>query len=131
MRTAPSWICSSRCSRPIANWDGSAMPSPGRIGVSPARIVLYRQLCAALQAPDCIEGYAELTPASAARSKDPIWIHVSSLGLSISGSSKGFYWSASPGEPIVGSLDALRPRRSGTWLRPIEGNWYLYYDHED
>ena len=112
--------------------DGFTRPEdPALIGVSPARIALYRQLCAAIQAPDCIEGYPELAHPSSAGPKDPIWIHVSSLGLAISGSSKGFCWSAGHGEEIVASLDTLRPRRSGTWLRPIEGNWYLYYDHED
>jgi hypothetical protein len=111
---------------------------PGRVGVSEQRIREYRRLCAAVGAPDCIEGYdatfdrlyGAVEP-DRTESKDPIWIHVSGVGLSISGSSKGFAYSPSPPFPVVADLDLVSPTRSGTWLRRIEGNWYLYYEYED
>jgi hypothetical protein len=111
---------------------------PGRVGVSAQRIREYRRLCAAVGAPDCIEGYdatfdrlyGAVEPGRS-ESKDPIWIHLSGLGLSISGSSKGFVYSPNPSFPVVADLDLVSPTRSGTWLRRIEGAWYLYYEYED
>jgi hypothetical protein len=109
---------------------------PGRVSVSPERITEYRRLCATVGASDCIEGYdaeyyalyGEKRPGVA---KDPIWIHVSSLGLSVSGSSKGYYYSRSPQTNVVNSLEDLTLTRSNTWLRHIDGPWYLYFDYED
>jgi hypothetical protein len=31
----------------------------------------------------------------------------------------------------VPDLDLVVATRSNTWLRHIEGPWYLYYDYED
>lgn len=119
--------------------DGFTRPEdPSLAGVSADRIAEYRRLCAAVGARDGIEGYA---PADEVHSgegsvggrevKDPIWIHVSSLGLAISGSGKGYIYSRRPQFPVVADLDTLSPTSSGTWLRHLEGDWYLYYDHED
>lgn len=99
----------------------------------------YRRLCAVIRAPDCIEGYHRAFDAlygvrdsSHDETKDPIWVHVSSLGLAISGSSKGFYYSKKPRFEVVPSLDAVAFQgRSNTWLRHIEGAWYMYLDYED
>lgn len=101
---------------------------PGRVGVSARRIEEYRRLCAAVGADNCIEGYD-----ARSRLKDPIWIHVSASGLSISGSSKGFLYSTNPASEfeMVPDLDLVSPQSSGTWVRHIEGPWYLYFDYED
>lgn len=89
-------------------------------------------------APDCIEGYDATFdrlygPVEVGRTeaKNPIWFHISSLGLSISGSSKGFLYSTDPPFEVVPDLDLISPKRSGTWLRHIEGPWYIYFDFED
>jgi hypothetical protein len=111
---------------------------PRRVGVSSERIREYRRLCEAIGAPACIEGYdAEFDrlydadePGRSER-KDPIWIHVAARGLSISGSSEGFIYSAAPPFSVVADLDVVSPRRSGTWVRHIQGAWYLYFDYED
>lgn len=111
---------------------------PGRVGVSAQRVEEYRRLCAAVGAPDCIEGYdatydrlyGDVHPGRT-EAKDPIWIHVSGIGLSISGSGKGFVYSTHPTFEVVPDLDRVSASRSGTWLRHIEGAWYLYYDYED
>jgi len=110
---------------------------PGRVGVTEQRIAEYRRLCAAVGAPDCIEGYDAAydrlyeAKSSRAEAKDPIWVPVSSQGLAVSGSSKGFVYSTNPSFPVVDDLDRVTPTRSGTWLRRIEGPWHLYYDFED
>ena len=109
---------------------------PGRVSVNAQRIAEYRRLCAAVGAPDCIEGYdadyyALYGEKHPGMKKDPIWIHVSGVGLSISGSSKGYYYSQSPQNNVVSSLEGLRLTRSDTWLRHIDGPWYLYFDYED
>lgn len=111
---------------------------PGLVGVSAQRIREYRQLCARIGAEACIEGYdatydrlyGTVEPGRA-EEKDPIWIHVSGLGLSISGSTKGFLYSKAPPFEVVSDLDHIAASRSGTWIRHIEGPWYLYYDYED
>jgi hypothetical protein len=111
---------------------------PQRVGVSAARIRDYRRLCNAVNAPNCIEGYDATfdrlfgaVEAGRSESKDPIWIHRASRGLSVSGASKGFMYSADPRFEIVADLDRVRPSRSGTWIRQIEGLWYIYFDYED
>src|SRR5207249_636490 len=66
--------------------------NPSIVSVSAARIAEYRRLCEVVGAPSCIEGYDATFdrlygPVQAGRTeaKDPIWIHVSALGLSVSG----------------------------------------------
>src|SRR5262249_26250801 len=64
--------------------------NPARVGISAQRILEYRRLCGVIGASDCIEGYDRTFDALYGASepgpdvKDPIWIHVSGLGLSIS-----------------------------------------------
>jgi hypothetical protein len=118
--------------------DGFTRPEdPSIVGVNSARVAEYRRLCRAVGAPNCIEGYDAAyeglygSPRDFGEKKDPIWIHVSATGLSVSGSGKGFLYSADPPFPVVADLDGIRPSKSGTWLRHIEGPWYLYYDYED
>ena len=73
--------------------DGFTRPDdPQTVGVSAERLRDYRRLCDAVSAPDCIEGYDATfdrlfgqVEAGRSETKDPIWIHVPSRGLSISG----------------------------------------------
>lgn len=119
--------------------DGFTRPDdPGGVGVSAQRVSEYRRLCAAVGAPACIEGYDATfdrlygaVQAGRSEVKNPIWIHVSTRGLSISGSSKGFLYSSAPPFEIVPDLDRVSPSRSQTWIRHIEGPWYLHFDFED
>jgi hypothetical protein len=111
---------------------------PARVGITNERISEYRRLCAAIGAPACIEGYDAAfdrlygpTREGSTEVKNPIWIHVSSAGLAVSGSSKGFLYSAAPPFEVVADLDRVAPSRSGTWLRHIEGPWYIYFEFED
>ena len=110
---------------------------PARVGVLAERIRQYRRLCEAATAMDCIEGYDATYErleggALAVRSekKDPIWIHMRS-GLAISGASKGFLYSADPPFEVVADLDQVVPHDSGTWIRHIEGAWYIFVAYED
>ena len=112
--------------------------NPQRVGVSPDRVREYRRLCQSAGAPGCIEGYDatfdrlyEAADAGRGEGKDLIWIHVAARGLSISGTSKGFLYSASPPFDVVANLNRISPRASGTWVRHIEGPWYLYFNYED
>jgi hypothetical protein len=115
---------------------------PASVGITSDRIARYRELCRAIGARSCIEGYGRAYYESVGweepfprEGKEPIWLHVSARGLAISGSSKGYCYSSTPPGEILDSLDALSgrsgtQRESGTWFRPIAGNWYLYYDRE-
>ena len=83
----------------------------------------------------CIEGYDAApyrpwkVPPGVTEAKDPIWIIVSTTGLSFSGGLKGYLYSAAPRFEVVPDLDHAPPTvRSVTWIRHIEGPWYIYYD---
>jgi hypothetical protein len=97
---------------------------PGSIGVTQQRLRSYRELFKALGLPDGIEGYDK---------KEIIWFHVSSQGLSVSGSSKGYAYLVKRPELLVHSLEDYwsEDGQSFTAFRLIEGNWYLYFDFED
>ncbi|MBC7880440.1 MAG: hypothetical protein H7Y37_03840 [Anaerolineae bacterium] len=113
--------------------------NPTIIGVSAERIEKYRQLCSVVGAVNCIEGYDATydrlygsVSEGITEEKVPIWIHISARGLSISGSGKGFFYSEMPPKSpfkLVKDLDRISiTRPAGTWLRHIEGPWYLYFD---
>lgn len=111
---------------------------PARVGVLAERIREYRRLCEAATAMDCIEGYDATyerldggAPPGRSEKKDPIWIHMRSIGLAISGASKGFLYSADPPFEVVENLDRVAPHDSGTWIRHIEGAWYIFVAYED
>lgn len=110
---------------------------PALVGINSARIAKYRSLCNSVGAENCIEGYDATyerlygPQKDWEEVKDPIWIHMSAMGLSVSGSGKGYVYSQHPSFPIVADLDSLAPAKSGTWFRHIEGHWYVYYDYED
>ena len=104
---------------------------PTKVGVTAERIARYRQLLRSAGVASGIEGYAP---------KAQIWFHVSSRGLSISGSSKGIVWRSAPPDQtdlLVEDLDAFLAKtfpghpKSFTAYQRLEGDWYLYYDYED
>ncbi len=110
---------------------------PSRVGVSFERISEYRRLCEVVGAAACIEGYdasfyrlgAAGPPPGVTEAKEPIWIIVSTSGLSFSGSTKGYLYSAAPTFEVVPDLDHHPSTvRSKTWIRHVEGPWYLFFD---
>ena len=59
---------------------------------------------------------------------DPLWLNVSSTGLSVSGSTKGYYYS-SQGSPANTTIveNTETSNASGQFIfRHIEGNWYIF-----
>ena len=104
---------------------------PSKAGVPAERVERYRKLLSAAGVASGIEGYGP---------KNQVWYHISSRGLSISGSSKGVVWRSAPPEApdlLLDDLDAFLAKtfpghsRSFTAYQRLEGNWYLYYDYED
>jgi hypothetical protein len=58
-----------------------------------------------------------------------LWLVRSSVGLSVSGSSKSFVYSEMPPSPLVENTDdAAWEEPVGEAYRRIEGNWYIEYD---
>ncbi|MFQ5398279.1 MAG: hypothetical protein ACE5E7_01640 [Anaerolineae bacterium] len=57
---------------------------------------------------------------------EPIWLPVSSSGLSVSGSSKGYFFSSIPPKRIVSNTDNWNG--FSIVYRHIEGNWYIFYE---
>ena len=98
--------------------------NPEDVGVTRERLKAYRALFDDLGISAGIEGYDE---------KDIVWLHASTYGLSVTGSSKGYAYLKERPELVVESLDAYRSQdgKSFTAFRHIEGNWYLYFDYED
>jgi hypothetical protein len=86
------------------------------ITLSSDRWHAYQTRFADLHMPLGIEGY---------RKCDCVEFIVSASGLAVSGSAKGFYYSASSPAPIVDQLD--NPGDARILYRHIEGNWYLFY----
>ena len=104
---------------------------PTTIGVAADRIARYRKLLSRAGVSAGIEGYDP---------KEEVWYHISTRGLSISGSSKGIVWRSKPPEEpllLLDDLDAFLAKtfpghpKSFTAYQRIEDNWYLYYDYED
>lgn len=86
-------------------------------GVGPERISEYRRLFKELGVPRGFYAYDQ----------DTYLFVASSVGIAVSGSSKGYVWSGKPLERIINSdLDEFqRSKRQHFLCRPIEGNWYL------
>lgn len=101
-------------------------PSLKMIGLTNERFERYTQILSKLDLSDGIEGYDK---------KDIIWLHASSRGLAISGSSKGYVYTDNPSKygKIVDNIENyISPdQQSFTIFQPIEGNWYIYFDYED
>ena len=97
-------------------------------GIDAKRLDEYRRLFKHTGVKNGIESYGE---------KDMVWFHVSSLGLSVSGSGKGIAYVEGEPEGIMPDLDAhilkahKERARSFTAFQRLEGDWYLYYDYED
>lgn len=98
--------------------------NPNEIGVNADRLSDYRSYFDKLDLVAGIEGY---------EAKDIIWFHASTQGLAVSGSSKGFAYTKTKPELIVDDLDKYwsKDGRSFVAFKPIEENWYLYFDYED
>ncbi len=91
---------------------------PKRIGIFESQIERYRER---LKNLGISRGY------SAAGSCNAMELIVSTQGLAVSGSSKGYYYSEQPPRHIVPSLDVYSPEfKYGAYRRVID-RWYLYY----
>ena len=98
------------------SWNGK------NIDISEGRLLEYKKLFSELKLEAGIEGYCE---------KDEIYFHASTIGLAVSGSSKGYVFMLKKpmSENVVESLDDYKPngKESTLGYKHIEGNWYLYY----
>lgn len=108
----------SKLERVDDNW--TSPKNPSTIGVSSERVAEYRRLFLDIDTPRGIEAY---DPA-----RKSFLLIVSTQGLSVSGSAKGYLWSLTPPEPLFSELDSslASPSRHFFGYRHIEGNWYLY-----
>jgi hypothetical protein len=111
---------------------------PTLVDVTFDRLDEYRALCKQVEAEGCIEGYDaayELLSADEAvdfdEEKTVIWIHPKEHPEGFTGRAKGYLYSENPPFPVVPDLDEVRPSRSGTWVRHIEGPWYLYFEYRE
>ena len=63
--------------------------------------------------------------------RDAVWLHATSLGIVVSGSTKGYVWSTRSLEPLVSSLDPPLPAEGELpgddyiAYRAIDESWYL------
>ncbi len=105
------------CTGPNA-WNGK------EIEITKERLSDYRRRFASLGLPKGIEGSCD---------KDYIWFYASSMGLSVTGSSKGYVYAAKTPSTVVGNLDDYwsSDGKSFSAFRHLEGNWYLYLEYED
>lgn len=107
--------------------DGPDCSTSTDIGVSDARLSEYRRLFSKIGLSRGIEGYGK---------KELITFIVSTKGLAVTGSSKGFVYATdlkASSMNVVEDLDSYwsDDKRSFTALRHIEGSWYLYFNYED
>lgn len=105
-------------------YDFTRPERPEEVGVTRERLADYRKLFGNLGLTAGVEGYDE---------KDMVWFHVSTYGLSVTGSSKGYAYLRERPKLVVDNLDTYwsRDGKSFTAFRHIEGDWYLYFDYED
>ena len=96
-----------------SGWDGKV------IEINEDRLLEYRKMFSNLNLDRGIEGYCQ---------KDQIFFYASSMGLGISGSSKGYVYSKKDPSPIIDDLDKFAADAKTEFIvfRKIEGNWYLY-----
>ncbi len=111
---------------------------PADVEVSFDRLKEYRELCKKIDAKGCIEGYDsayELLTAEEAvdfsDEKTVIWIHLDEHDASFHGKTMGYLYSEEPPFQVVDDLDDIRPTKSSTWLRQIDGPWYLYMEFRE
>ena len=109
-----------KCEEPNS-WSGK------EIEVTAERLAKYRKIFNNLGLSAGIEGYCE---------KNRVFLHASTKGLSVTGSTKGYaYLKKAPENPdkLVDNLDNYwsPDGKSFRAFRHIEGNWYLYFDYED
>ncbi len=105
--------------RPANFFSGDSLPPGVRPDESQLREV--RRRCRRLHLEAGLEGYDEKAYVAFIRS---------ARGLAISGSAKGFAWMAERPKLIVEDTDRYRPSEPHSFVayRPIEGNWYVFYD---
>ena len=94
------------------------------IGVTEARLSEYRRLFNKLDLEKGIEGYGK---------KETIAFLASTKGLSVTGSTKGYWHTTVAPKTIVDDLDTYWSADGKSFLatRHIDGNWYLFFDYED
>lgn len=104
--------------------DWTAPSDPSRIGISKERLATYRQLFKKLGIPRGIE---------VVHQPECITFIASSIGLSISGSAKGYAYLEEPPQLVVDNLDTYWSAngQSFTAFKHIKGDWYLFFDYED
>jgi hypothetical protein len=105
--------------RSASFFSGASLP-PGP-PVTEARLASYRGLFRQLRLRAGIEGYD---------AKQEIWFIASTRGFVMSGTAKGYVYTAKRPPTVVADLD-VRPGEivSSIRYRRIDGNWYLYFEH--
>lgn len=91
---------------------------PGTVGITYSEILHYRDRFASL---GITRGYSAVAECSA------LELIVSAQGLAVSGSSRGYYYSAQAPRNIVASLDTYEPTFKYGAYRRVSDGWYLYY----
>jgi hypothetical protein len=65
--------------------------------------------------------------------RESVSLYATSFGIVVSGSTKGYVWSARPPKPLVNSLDSPLPAEGElpgddyVAYRAIDDNWYLFF----
>ena len=99
----------------------AAWPRPeSEWGISKARWDEYRTIFANLALPDGI---------TREESGEVIYFFASSVGLGVSGSTKGYAFARREPETIVDSLDdpTSWPKGKHMYFKRLKGNWYLFF----
>ena len=101
--------------------DWTAPSDPSTVGVSKARVDEYRNIFKRL-------GIARGFAVTANRGE--IRLLVSCQGMVTRGSSKSFVYFKHPPKVVISNLDSFTKDdgTDGTWLRHIQGRWYLEFD---
>jgi hypothetical protein len=104
--------------------EGPNARNGNEIEVSEERLADYRKRFSRLGLPYGIEGYCD---------KHRVHFYASGLGLSVTGSTKGYAYSDDPPQTLVDDLDTYWSTDGHSFwaYRRIEGNWYLYFQYED
>lgn len=98
-------------------------PTRQRTTLPPERLANYRRRFEELDLVAGIEGYGD---------KSSVHFYRSTMGLSISGSIKGFAYLKKPPEGLVSGNVQRRPHdHAFSNYRHVEGRWYLYYHYDD
>lgn len=104
------------------DYDWTDPSNPQAIGVSPARVSIYRHLLDSVQ---CHRGFNAYQNHGI---EFQYWGHGSAIS---DDEDKGYAYLAAPPKETLNSLDDCRPDKKNELqaYRRIEGCWYLYYDY--